>query len=92
MGWPTFVNVLDHPSESVRRFDFSEISSDSQTSGNAANGLVEETRMAGPEAPHQVVHCEFEFLRVGYFDKALTLVLGSFGPTRTVECWIEIVL
>ena len=92
VGGTAFVHILYNPSESIRGLDLPEVGPDRQPGGNAPNRLMEESRVAGPEAPHEIMHGQFEGLRVGYGNNTLALALRAFGPAGSVERRIEVVL
>lgn len=91
MSWASFVDILNDPSESIDSFNFPEVRADRQTRRHATDRLMEESRVAGAEAPHKVVHRQFEGFGIFDGDDALALVFRAFGPTRAVEPRIEII-
>lgn len=85
------MNILHNPSETLLRLDLSEGRSDRQSRGDSADGLVEEAGVAGPEAPHEIVHRQFEGLRIGYRNNPFALTFSAFRPAGTVERRVEVV-
>ena len=85
------MDILHDPSESIGGFDLPEVGADRQPGGNAPNGLMEKTGVARPEAPHEVVHRQFEGLRIGYRNNPFALAFCSLRPAGTVERRVEVV-
>ena len=84
------MNILHNPSETLLRLDLSEGRSDRQSRGDSADGLVEEAGVAGPEAPHEIVHRQFEGLRIGYRNNPFALAFCVLRPAGTVERRVEV--
>lgn len=90
MRWAAFVDILNNPSKSVDRFNFSEIRADRESRRYPPHRLMKEACVAGPETPDKIVHRQFEDL--GIFDRhdPLTLAFRALGPAGAVEPGIEI--
>ena len=86
------MDILHNPSETIRHLDLTEGRSDRQSRGDSADGLMEETGVAGPEAPHEIVHRQFEGLRIGYRNNPFALAFCVLRPAGTVERRVEVML
>ena len=53
---------------------------------------MEESSVAGPEAPDEIVHSQFEFLWIIKRENGISALIGAIGPVGPIEVGIEVIL
>jgi hypothetical protein len=88
----TVVNIPRYPDRASLAVGFTERCADCQTRRNTPYRLVKETRVAGSQTPHQIVHRQFEGFRIGKSKNAVSSFAGELGPVNTIELRVEVIL
>lgn len=86
------MDILYRPVSSIRQFYSAECRTYCETRGNAANGLMEETSVAGSQFPNQLVHGQFECFRMVDCNDPVFVGLRYGRPLGPVKLRIEVVL
>ena len=53
---------------------------------------MKETRVAGSQGSHQIVHGQFEGIGIAEGENTISLVSGELGPIHAIEFRVEVIL
>ena len=85
------MDVLRHPLRTGVRFRPAKTYANGKPTGYPTHRLMEESGVACPKAPHQIVHSQFEFLWIIKRENGVSALRGAIPPVGPIEVGIEVI-
>ena len=86
------MDVLRHPLRTGVRFRPAKTYANGKPTRYPTHRLMEESCVAGPEAPDEIVHSQFEFLWIIKRENSVSALPCAIGPVGPIELRIEVIL